>query len=337
MGIGLGILVGTFLKLFIHTELSKQISISNKYSEHKTARNLNNKSISISNLSLYNDEITILSSKWNELVRRNKDLNAGAYLMIINSNKFAQINPDYILPAASTIKIPILLLVLEMLDNRKLFWNESLRLEKELIGSGAGWMAYEQIGKVFPVHEVANEMIRVSDNTATNLLIKRLGGINIINTRFKEIGLTNTRINNLLPDLKGTNTTTAKDLALALELVDSGNFLTPQSRDLFREIMSTSESNKLMPAGILKGLGEIQENIDNKLLIKGYRVYNKTGDIGISYGDIGLIQMPDGTRAIASFIVKGPFNDKRSPELIRDMAAAIVEVIKPKSQLNQQN
>ena len=39
------------------------------------------------------------------------------------------------------------------------------------------------------------------------------GGINLINKRFKELGLTSTKISNLLPDLSGTNSTSAKDLS----------------------------------------------------------------------------------------------------------------------------
>ena len=74
-----------------------------------------------------------------------------------------------------------------MLEKEEIFWNEKLILTEDLIGSGSGWMAYQEIGEGFHVFEVASEMIRVSDNTATNLLIKRIGGINMINQKFQEI------------------------------------------------------------------------------------------------------------------------------------------------------
>ena len=82
--------------------------------------------------------------------------------------------------------------------------------------------------------------------------------------------------------------------------------------------------------GLLKGLGGSQGEPDDSLMIKGYRVFNKTGDIGIAYADAGLIELPDGRRAVAAFVVKGPFNDPRSTELIRNMAAAMAPVLKPK-------
>ena len=93
--------------------------------------------------------------------------------------------------------------------------------------------------------------------------------------------------------------------------------------------MGTSITNRLLPEGLLLSLGGTEGETDYKLMIKGYKVYNKTGDIGISYADAGLIQMPDTTRAVASFIVKGPFNDPRSSELIRKMSGAIVPFIDP--------
>ena len=59
-----------------------------------------------------------------------------------------------------------------MIDSAELLWDEQLKLTKDLIGGGAGWMAYQPLGKTFPTHEVASEMIRISDNTATTLLIQ---------------------------------------------------------------------------------------------------------------------------------------------------------------------
>ena len=324
IGLGLGVIVGSLLRITsLEVSERKLIDTSNIELNKKT------KKLDFDFIKK-GKRIEELDSKWELLASQNADLDASAFLLILDDYKFATYYPKKILPAASTIKIPILLVALEMIDSGELLLNEKVKLEKELIGSGAGWMAYEPLGTYFPIHELATEMIRISDNTATNILIKRLGGLNKINKRLKEIGLESTQINNLLPDLKGTNLTSVIDLCYLIALVDSGNFLSPRSRDLFREILGTSTSNKLLPKGILNGLGKYDENIDYRLMIKGYRVYNKTGDIGITYADAGLIQMPDNTRAVAGFIVKGPFNDPRSSELIRKMATALIEAIEPR-------
>ena len=284
-----------------------------------------------SNLSLfYNDKLERferleeLINKWEKLIDKNPDLNVSAFFLSLDNQVYADIKSDIKLSAASSIKVPILIILLRMLEKEEIFWNEKLILTEDTIGSGSGWMAYQKIGEEFHVFEVASEMIRVSDNTATNLLIKRMGGINIVNQKFKEIGLKNTQLNNYLPDLNGTNLTSTKDLSLAIALVDNGYLLNVSYRDIFREIMQKSKTNTLIPSGILRGLGKESQNTDYHLSLKGYLVHNKTGDIGISYSDTALIRTPHNSRAFASFIVKGPFNDPRSPELIRNLSAELV-------------
>ena len=274
-------------------------------------------------------EITALSEKWKQLAAQQKDLKTSAYMLILDDGRFAQLEAERPMPAASSIKTPILLASLELLDSGDLHWNEPLTLTKELIGGGAGWMASKPVGSRFPTFEVATEMIRVSDNSATNLLIERVGGQAAINARFQALGLPATEVNNWLPDLDGTNTTSARDLSRSIALVDSGETLSPRSRDLFREVMSKSVTDTLLPTGLLQGIGGAQGAPNESLSRKGYHVYNKTGDIGIAYADAGLIELPDGRRAVAGFLVQGPFNDPRSTNMIRALAKAMAAHLKP--------
>ncbi len=268
-------------------------------------------------------ELTNVSQRWAKLAAAQKGLKAAGYLLVLDDGRYAELNPDEPLPAASSIKTPILLVALDRYDHGRLRWDEPLPLTKETQGGGAGWMANKPLGTRFPFYEAATEMIRISDNSATNLLIKRLGGKEALNMSFQDLGLSATILRNWLPDLDGTNTTSARDLAHTMALVDTGEKLGPRARDLFREILATSSTNTLLPAGLLKGFGKESSSPDDELLPFGVTVYNKTGDIGIAYADAGLIQLPNGQRAVASFLVKGPFNDPRSADLIRAMAAEV--------------
>jgi len=272
-------------------------------------------------------ELSALSKQWASLAAAQKGLTASGFLLVLDDGRYAELQPDLALPAASAIKTPILLAGLDDLDSGKLRWNEPLPLTKEVVGGGAGWMANKPMGTRFPFYEAATEMIRVSDNTATNLLIKRLGGKAALNSRFQRLGLPATVVNNWLPDLNGTNTTSARDLARTIALVDTGQKLGPRGRDLFREILAGSGTNTLIPLGLLKGLGKDSSDPDSELLPFGITAYNKTGDIGIAYADAALIQLPNGQRAVAAFMVKGPFNDPRSAELIRSMAGAVAKTL----------
>ena len=329
--ISLSVLLGSLLRIVgpinQKNQIDKKINLSGKAGRSIKKDLLNKKS----NLVLFFDNklgkfkrLEKLINKWENLIIKNTDLDVSGFFISLDNQVYAEIKSDIKLPAASSIKVPILIVLLTMLDRGEISWNEKLTLTEDTIASGSGWMAYQEIGQKFYVFEVASEMIRVSDNTATNLLIKRLGGIKIVNQKLKEIGLKNTQINNLLPDLDGTNITSTKDLSLAMALVDSGYLLSFRSRDIFREIMQKSKTNTLIPSGILRGLGKETKDIDYHLSLNGYLILNKTGDIGISYSDTALIQTPHNSRAFASFIVKGPFNDPRLPELIRNLSAELV-------------
>lgn len=325
MGIGLGVITGTSLKL-LAPHLAQGVM---KAPRLGTA----NPVVAVANPGLSSGrfeprlELTALSKRWSELAASQPDLAASGFLLVLDDGRFAQLQPEKALPAASSIKSPILLLGLQDLDAGALRWNEGLPLTKEVVGEGSGWMANRPLGTRFPFFEAALEMIRVSDNSATNLLIKRLGGKAKVNARFLALGLPATVVRNWLPDLKGTNTTSAKDLAKAIALVDTGEKLSPRARDLYREIMGTSHTNTLIPLGLLLGLGKDGADPDEALREFGISVFNKTGDIGIAYADAALIELPTGQRAVAAFMVKGPFNDPRSTDLIRAMAAEMAKTL----------
>jgi beta-lactamase class A len=321
--VGLGVMVGTGLKLMAPRLAQGAVSVPNADPRPSVRPS--------GGLPLGQfeprTELKALSRQWASMAAASKDLTVGGFLLVLDDGRFAQLNPDQPLPAASSIKTPILLAGMEDLDAGKLRWNEPLKMTKEVMGGGAGWMAAKPVGTRFPFFEAATEMIRVSDNTATNLLIQRLGGKTKLNQRFQDLGLTATTIKNWLPDLDGTNTTSPRDLARSIALVETGEKLSPRARDLFREVMGTSRTDTLIPLGLLMGLGKDSSDPDSELLPFGITAYNKTGDIGIAYSDAALIQLPNGKRAVAAFMVKGPFNDPRSAELIRSMAGAVAKTL----------
>ncbi len=325
MGIGLGVITGTALKL-LAPHLAQGAIQTSKLEAANPSVPIGSQGLSSGSFETRN-ELKALSARWAQLAQAQSGLQASGFLLVLDDGRYAQLQPGRPQPAASSIKTPVLLAGLQQLDSGALRWNEGLPLTKEVVGGGAGWMASRPMGTRFPFFEAATEMIRVSDNSATNLLIERLGGKTAINSRFAALGLPATVVRNWLPDLEGTNTTSSRDLAKVIALVDTGQKLSPRARDLFREIMGTSRTNTLIPLGLLQGLGQDAADPDAALKSFGITVYNKTGDIGIAYADAGLIQLPNGQRAVAAFMVKGPFNDPRSTDLIRAMAAEVAKTL----------
>ena len=325
MGIGLGVITGTALKL-LAPHLAQGTIQTPKVEAPNPSVPIGSQGLTSGSFEP-RTELKALSARWAQLAQAQSGLQASGFLLVLDDGRYAQLQPDRPQPAASSIKTPVLLAGLQELDAGTLRWNEGLPLTKEVVGGGAGWMASRPMGTRFPFFEAATEMIRVSDNSATNLLIKRLGGKTAINSRFMALGLPATVVRNWLPDLQGTNTTSSRDLAKVISMVDTGQKLSPRARDLFREIMGTSRTNTLIPLGLLQGLGQDAADPDAALKSFGITVYNKTGDIGIAYADAGLIQLPNGQRAVAAFMVKGPFNDPRSTDLIRAMAAEVAKTL----------
>ena len=224
MGVGLGVITGSALKLagpaVQRGDLSLPSWLTPKVTPAKDVQGdaetaVINPPSSTDTLGRFEtkQELTALSKRWEALAAQDPDLQVSGFMLALDDGRYAQLNPDTALPAASAIKTPILLVALEEIDAGRLSWNEPLTLNKTVVGGGAGWMASKPLGTRFPTYEVATEMIRVSDNTATNLLIERVGGQVDLNARFNSLGLSATKVNNWLPDLKGTNTTSARDLS----------------------------------------------------------------------------------------------------------------------------
>ncbi len=261
-------------------------------------------------------KLTTLEQRFAALAAAQKDLKATAFLIDLDTGRYADFNGEQARSAASTIKIPVLAALMEEVNAGRIRLDEKLTMRKPLIGGEAGAMQYLPVNSRFTVLETAIEMIRISDNTATNLLIDRLGGKAKLNQRFQAWGLGQTRIGNLLPDLEGTNKTSARDLATVLAQVERGERCgTTKARDRFWAILRTAETNTL----INRGVGE------------GTLVAHKTGDIAISLGDAGLVDMVDGKRYIIASLVGRPDNDRRANDLIRAFSGAAFRTLSAKS------
>lgn len=252
-------------------------------------------------------EMALLRQQIQVLAAAQPGLTPGMFFLNLNTGAFLDLNGTSSFSAASMIKVPILVAFFQDVDAGRVRLDEQLIMRPDLIAGGSGAMQYKKPGSQFSALETATQMIVISDNTATNLLIDRLGGAAALNQRFQAWGLTQTMIHNLLADLEGTNTTSPQDLTKLMTLVSEGNLLSRQSRDRLLNIMRQTVTDTLLP----RGLG------------KGATIAHKTGDIGSTVGDTGLIDMPNGQRYVATVIVKRPHNDPRAQELIRQISRLV--------------
>jgi len=299
VGVGIGAIVGTILSVLDPATRINSASVSSN------TNNLEQKGQSTQNSQvaggLYlSQEITSLKSAVQNLALASPNLTPGVFLVDLNSGGYVDVNAGASFPAASTIKVPILVAFFRDVDAGKIRLDEILTMQQDMIAGGSGNMQYKPVGTQFTALEVATKMITISDNTATNMLIAKLGGIEALNQRFRSWGLTTTVIRNKLPDLEGTNTTSPKELGNLLAMVNQGNLVSMQSRDRLLDIMRHTERDTLLPSG----------------LGAGANVAHKTGDIGTMLADAGLVDMPNGKRYIAAVMIQRPNNDPRAEKLI---------------------
>jgi beta-lactamase class A len=240
-------------------------------------------------------------------------LDASYIFADIDSGEYSELGSDRVLPAASTIKLPILIALFQDVDAKKIKLTEQLTISDRTIAGGSGDLRNKKPGSQVSVLVTATKMMKISDNTATNLLIDRLGGKAALNQRFRTWGLKSTTINQPLPDLAGTNTTTAKELTRSILAIQRGKIVSDTSRAQILDMMSNTLRNTMLP----KGLGA------------GAKIAHKTGDIGTLVADVGSIESPSGKKYLAAVLVNRPHNSPAGPELIRQMSKIVYDYFEP--------
>lgn len=318
-GAGLGAILGTILAnidltkpLFpnlnlplIQTSNTEKINAKVQSSSSQFSSSLPlNSSLKNSNSFSLNQKLMKLEEKFVTLQEKYPQLQAKAFFIDLDNNNYADFNGNTKIAAASTIKIPILIAFFQDVDAGKVYLDEKLTMDKEIIAGGSGGMQYEKAGNKYTAIDTASRMIITSDNTATNMIIKRLGGADVLNQRFKSWGLEVTAIRNPLPDLEGTNTTSPKDLVYLLTKINNGELVSLKSRDRILGIMQKTITKSLLPKGLEK------EAI----------ISHKTGDIGTVLGDAGIVDMTTGKRYIGAVFVKRPHNDPDARTLVQEIS-----------------
>jgi beta-lactamase class A len=246
-------------------------------------------------------EIAPLKSQLQSLIKRYSDLSPGMFFIDVETGDYVNLGGDRVYAAASTIKLPILMAFFEAVDAGRIKLDEKLTVTNASITGGSGTLQYYRGAKITAL-STATRMITISDNTATNMIVSRLGGLGAVNARFRSWGLNNTYMKNYLGDFKGTNKTSAIDLVKASALVAKRKVMSESSRSKALDILNATENTKLLKAG----------------LGSGANIAHKTGTLGVILGDAGIIEKPSGKLYLAGVFVRRPFNDLRGRYFIQE-------------------
>lgn len=221
--------------------------------------------------------------------------NLGFAALDLETGEFVGINGDKAFPMASTIKVAIAANYLAQVEHgrRTLYDTISGRRADRLIEA----------------------MLIRSDNYATDLLIRDLGGPATIQAWLTQSGITGLRIDRNIAQLLAArrdlydvrDSSTPRAMVMMLQKLDKGALLNPTHRSYLLDLMARCMTGKNRIRGLLPA---------------GASVQNKTGTLSNYASDVGFITLPNGRRvAVAIFARFGanrPYTIARAARVIYD-------------------
>lgn len=222
------------------------------------------------------------------------------YVWDYETGHFADINASQQYSAASIIKIPVLLQLFRSIEAKQVSLYDEMTLTNYYRAEGSGGLQFKAENSKYTLDDLARVMITDSDNSATNMIMSKLGSMNDVNQGIRDWGLKHTHVQTWLPDLGGTNHTTARDLATMLYNIENPEFLSMSSREKIFDYMGHVKNNRLIQAGLGPGASFL----------------HKTGDIGKMLGDAGIVYTPSGKKYIVVILANRPYNSVAGKDFI---------------------
>lgn len=233
------------------------------------------------------------------------------------------LNADDSFHAASTMKVPVMIELFRSIDAGALRLDQGILLVNQFgsivdgspysldAGEDSDSSAYRLVGARVAVKDLIDRMITRSSNLATNALIELVRASNA-NETAHQLGARNMRVLRGVEDGKAfragmNNTTTARDLAVLLEAIETGRAASRSSCDAMREILLQQEFNSEIPAG----------------LPSGTRVAHKTGWITGVLHDAAVVY-PAGRKPYVLVVLTREIpDDKVARRLIADLSRIV--------------
>ena len=255
-----------------------------------------------------------------------------AFARNLETGKTWALRPDERVRTASTIKLPVMVALFSSVEKGKVKWTDELTLRPEDKVSGSGILREFSDNVKLPIRDVMRLMIVLSDNTATNLILDRIGA-DAVNVEMDRFGLKNTRSNRKVRgdgnDLKaptgwseagklpenqkfGLGVSTPREMVTLLELIEKGQVVSPAASKEMIAVMKRQQDNDCI-----------------RRRMQEWPIANKTGALGALRSDVGIVYSPKGRVAIAITcddipeVNYGPNNP--GALLIADIARMLVE------------
>ncbi|HEY2934520.1 MAG TPA: serine hydrolase [Acidobacteriota bacterium] len=200
---------------------------------------------------------------------------------------------------ASVIKVPVMVEVFAQARESRFTLQDVIASTEENKAQGSGVLQDLGPGLHLTVRDAVVLMIILSDNTATNMLIDRVG-VKAVNDRMRQLGLADTTLYKKvfrpppesLPEEEkkwGLGATTAKDMALLMEKIYRKEVVDSPSSEAMIGILKKQRDRDQIPRYFF---GEKWAKVD---------VAHKTGALDRVRNDVGLVFTPEGDFVLSLF------------------------------------
>jgi beta-lactamase class A len=214
------------------------------------------------------------------------------------------VNADTRFPTASTIKTAVMVEAYRQQAGGHLPFDSLLTVQKADKVGGSGVLRDMHDGFTLTVGDAVQLMITLSDNTATNLLIARLGTANV-DALLDGYGLKNTRLfrptfrdgrPDVLPELErefGLGMTTPREMAILMARIAEGQAVSPEASEAMLATLRRQQDRAMIP----RLLGD-DVQVGNKTGTDEEKVAGRDGRKGHVRADAAIVTSGAGLRYV---------------------------------------
>src|SRR5690625_5217014 len=252
---------------------------------------------------------------------------AVAFQHLAVSGQAVYINEREMFHASSTMKTPVMIELFRQAEAGAFSLEDSVEIKNEFrsivdssryrmdIDEDSEGELYELIGRQRPISRLINDMITMSSNLATNILIEKVGAPNVTRT-MRSYGADSIRVLRGVEDIKAyerglSNRTTSFDEARIYERIGEGRAVSKEASEAMINILKKQHFNEMIPAGV-------PDEVE---------VAHKTGWITGVQHDAGLIILPDGRKYVLVLLSKDISDRERVVETFAGISRVVYEYV----------
>jgi beta-lactamase class A len=227
-----------------------------------------------------------------ERVTRSVNARWGIYVKCLETGEEVTINADQQMDTMSVIKIPLMAEAFRQIGEGKFKLTDRVTLEESAKRPGTGIIRSLDAGATLTIKDLLTLMIIVSDNTATDLIFDKVGGVEPVNRLMQNYGLSSTRATG--PASVWFAALRAAPSAAEFHQQAKTPFGLSSPRDMGKLLERIATGKAVSPEASAQMLQMMRGQVYSSRLPKyvtGFRVAHKTGDFLPYIGnDVGIFE-----------------------------------------------